>query len=52
MTAEQRRRIETALRETIDALARAERYSPDLRDQKLIASYNRHIQKLHGLLGA
>ena len=43
-------RIQTALRETEDALKRAERYSPDLRDHKLIAFYRAHIEKLNGML--
>ena len=47
---EHRHRIEHALAETIEALMRAERYSPDLRDHKLIAFYRAHIQKLKTML--
>ena len=47
---ERRRRIEQALAETIHALARAKRYSPDLRDHRLIAFYHAHIKKLQGML--
>jgi len=50
MSTEQRRRIEQALAETITALERAERYSPDLRDVPLIAGYRKHIERLNGML--
>lgn len=50
MTDNQRSRITKARAETIKALARAERYSPQFRDTKLIAEYCAHIAKLDGML--
>ena len=43
---EAQRRTQQALAETIVALARAERYSYDLRDHDLIACYKASIQRL------
>lgn len=50
LSEQQRKRVEQALRETKDALARAMRYSPQHRDQKLIAKYESHILKLESML--
>lgn len=52
MDTERRKRIEQALAETIHALARAERYSPEFRDSKLIAFYVEHIKRLQSMLAA
>jgi hypothetical protein len=50
MTQNQQRRVIQAMTETQDALNRAMRYSPDLRDMKLIAFYNEHIASLTEML--
>jgi hypothetical protein len=52
MTDTQRKRVVQALAETQEAMARAMRYSPDLRDHALIAFYEAHIAKLTGMLNA
>lgn len=50
MNIEQRRRVEQAMDQTQRALVRAERYSPQFRENDLIAFYHRHIQKLTDIL--
>lgn len=50
MTQAQRNRTVKALAETQAALARAMRYSPDLRDHDLISIYEAHIVKLNKML--
>jgi transcription elongation GreA/GreB family factor len=46
------KRIEQAMTETQNILARAERYSPEFQDKKLIAFCRAHIAKLTAMLEA
>lgn len=50
MTENQRKRTLDALTETCEALEKAMRYQPHLRDEKLIAFYESHIAKLEKML--
>jgi hypothetical protein len=50
LTKEQAKRIEQAIGETQQMLARAQRYSPEFQDKSLIAFCERHIAKLVGML--
>lgn len=43
---DQKARVTLALEETQQALMRAMRFSPDLRDNELIAFYEKHIRYL------
>lgn len=50
MTQQEMKRVEQALGETQHTLARAQRYSPEFQDKKLIAFCERHIAKLVKML--
>ncbi len=52
MTKEQEKRTIQAMAETQRTLDRATRYSPQHRDQKLIAFCESHIEKLTAMLAA
>lgn len=43
-------RILQAMDETIRGLERAQRYSPEFQDRKLIASYEAHLEKLNKMI--
>lgn len=52
LSVEHKRRVVAAMVETQTALTRAMRYSPDFRDNELIAFYHRHIAKLNAMLAS
>lgn len=52
MTKEQEKRVIGAMVETQRTLDRAMAYSPQFRDQKLVAEYEAHLAKLSAMLAA
>lgn len=50
LTQDQTRRVLAAIEETRRMLARAMRYSPQFRDNGLIASYEAHLVKMNAML--